>query len=313
MEVIHLNDPKEHQLPPLAMAIGYFDGVHLGHQQVIGKAKEIAIENGWKSAVMFFHPSPKEVLGKNGDDVRYITLLDEKIQQIERLGIDYSFVVPFTREFAQKSPETFVEEYIVGLNVQHVIAGFDFTYGKFGKGNMETLKIHSRGRFGQTAVGAVTMNGQKISSTYIRRLIKEGNVSEVPKYLGRFFSHRAQVIPGKQRGKKLGFPTANLDIDPRYILPEKYGVYAARLFVKGRWYDGVLNIGTNPTFNEVAERPFVEIYLFDFSDTIYGEQVILEWHKFQREELKFTDVSDLITQMERDEKEARDYFTRLRA
>src|SRR5690606_11771135 len=109
------------------MAIGYFDGVHLGHQQVIGKAKEIAIENGWKSAVMFFHPSPKEVLGKNGDDVRYITLLDEKIQQIERLGIDYSFVVPFTREFAQKSPETFVEEYIVGLNVQHVIAGFDFT------------------------------------------------------------------------------------------------------------------------------------------------------------------------------------------
>lgn len=310
MEVIHLHDPKEQQFPPLTMAIGFFDGVHLGHQQVIGTAKQIADQNGWKSAVMFFHPSPKEVLGKDPGTVRYITMLDEKLQLIEQLGIDYSFVVPFTKEFASKTPETFIDEYIVGLNVKHVVAGFDFTYGKFGKGNMETMKIHSRGRFTQTTVSPITRDERKISSTHIRQLIRDGNVAEVPEFLGRYYTNKAKVVPGKQRGAKLGFPTANLEVDPRYILPEKFGVYAARLYVKERWHNGVLNIGTNPTFNDEEERIFVEIYLFDFSDSIYGEDVILEWRKYQREELKFDNVDHLIAQMERDEKEARDYFAR---
>lgn len=311
MEVIHVDNPKSLKLPPLAMALGFFDGVHLGHQRVIGEAKKIADREGWKSAVMFFNPSPKEVLGKTPGDVHYITLLDEKIKLIEQLGIDYIFIVPFTKEFAGKSPETFVEEYIVALNVQHVVAGFDFTYGKFGKGNMETLKEHSKGRFSQTTIGKITHGELKISSTHIRELIKKGEMEEVTKYLGRFYAHKAKVIHGQKRGSKLGFPTANLQVDPRYVLPEKYGVYAARLFVKGIWHNGVLNIGTNPTFNEETSKQFIEIYLLDFSDTIYGEEVILEWHRYQREELKFHDVNDLIKQMEQDEKEARAYFANL--
>lgn len=313
MKVIRLGIPNKlssESLPPMSLAIGFFDGIHIGHQEVILTAKKIAEENNWKSAVMTFDPSPKEVLSKNPADVKYITLLDEKIEIIEKLGIDYLFIVPFTRELASFTPEYFIENYIIQLNVKHLTAGFDYTYGKFGKGTMETIKDHSKGQFNHTTVGKVTKNNDKISSTLIRSLISEGKVEEVNEYLGRYYTMAGYVVHGEKRGRKLGFPTANLQIDDRYVYPRN-GVYVVRLYVNGTWVNGVASIGYNPTFNEEKTKRFVEVYLLDFDDDIYGQSVILEWRKYLRDELKFDSIDDLILQMKQDEQDARNYFKQM--
>lgn len=155
MEVIRLSYPinlTNIELPPLAMALGYFDGVHRGHQQVILKAKAKAEENNLSSAVMTFDPHPSVVLGKNTQHDQYITPLSEKVKIIEDLGIDYLFIIEFTPEFANLLPQEFIDQFVIGLNVQHVVAGFDFTYGRMGKGNMETLPFHSRDQFTYSVV-----------------------------------------------------------------------------------------------------------------------------------------------------------------
>lgn len=313
MKVIRLGIPnnlKSESLPPLSIAIGFFDGIHIGHKEVILTAKKIAEENNWKSAVMTFDPSPKEVLSKNPENVKYITLLDEKIEIIEKLGFDYLFIVPFTRELASFTPEYFIDNYIIQLNVKHLTAGFDYTYGKFGKGTMETIRDHSKGQFNYTTVGKVTKNKEKISSTLIRSLISEGKVEEVNEYLGRHYTMAGYVVHGEKRGRKLGFPTANLQIDDRYVYPRN-GVYVVRLYVNGTWVNGVASIGYNPTFNEEKTKRFVEVYLLDFDDDIYGQSVILEWRKYLRDELKFDSIDDLILQMKQDEHDARNYFKQM--
>ncbi|NCU16486.1 bifunctional riboflavin kinase/FAD synthetase [Pallidibacillus pasinlerensis] len=313
MKVIRLGIPnnlKSESLPPLSIAIGFFDGIHIGHKEVILTAKKIAEENNWKSAVMTFDPSPKEVLSKNPENVKYITLLDEKIEIIEKLGLDYLFIVPFTRELASFTPEYFIDNYIIQLNVKHLTAGFDYTYGKFGKGTMETIRDHSKGQFNHTTVGKVTKNKEKISSTLIRSLISEGKVEEVNEYLGRHYTMAGYVVHGEKRGRKLGFPTANLQIDDRYVYPRN-GVYVVRLYVNGTWVNGVASIGYNPTFNEEKTKRFVEVYLLDFDDDIYGQSVILEWRKYLRDELKFDSIDDLILQMKQDEHDARNYFKQM--
>jgi riboflavin kinase / FMN adenylyltransferase len=313
VKVIRLEIPNKltsKDLPPLSLAIGFFDGVHIGHQQVILTAKKIADENNWKSAVMTFDPSPKEVLSKHPENVKYITLLDEKIKRIEELGIDYLFIVPFTREFASFLPEDFIDNYIIQLNVKHLTAGFDYTYGKFGKGTMKTIEQHSKGHFKATTVEKVTKNDNKISSTIIRSLISEGNVEETKDYLGRYYTMEGYVIHGEKRGRKLGFPTANLQIDDRYIYP-KNGVYVVRLYVNSTWVNGVASIGYNPTFNDEKTKRFVEVYLLDFDDDIYGQSVILEWRKYLRDELKFDSIEALIEQIKQDVQETRNYFNQV--
>ena len=262
VEVIHLEIPNkltQKHFPPLSLAIGFFDGVHIGHQAVIRQAKQIADENNWKSAVMTFDPSPKAVLANNPTEVKYITLLDQKIDLIEELGVDYLFIVPFTRELASFLPQQFIDNYIIQLNIKHLVAGFDYTYGKYGKGTMDTLEDHSKGQFTHTAVGKVAEDGEKVSSTLIRQLITDGQVDSVPKYLGRHYTMNGYVVHGEKRGRKLGFPTANLQIDDRYVFP-KNGVYVAKLFVNGSWENGVLSIGYNPTFNDEKGKRFVEIF-----------------------------------------------------
>jgi len=312
VEIIRLQIPnnlKKESLPPLSLAIGYFDGVHIGHRTVMLTAKSTAEEKGLKSGVMTFDPSPKAVLGDNPEEVKYITLLNDKIQLIEQLGFDYLFIVPFTRTLANFSPEEFINNYIIQLNVQHLVAGFDYTYGKFGKGTMDNIETYSKGRFSHQTIGKVAKNDLKISSTLIRDLIQKGHVDEVPDYLGRFYSVCGFVIHGKKRGKQLGFPTANLMIHERYILPMN-GVYIVRLLVDGKWEEGVASIGYNPTFNEQQTERFIEVHLIDFDRDIYGKPIILEWRKRLRDELKFDVIDKLVEQIGKDKQDAIKYFNR---
>lgn len=314
MEVVFINHPHtflREQLPELVMALGYFDGVHLGHQQVIKQAKQKALELGLKSAVMTFDPHPSVVLRKSSQHVEYITPLEEKIRLIGELEIDYCFIVRFTPEFANLVPQEFVDQYIIGLNVQHVVAGFDYSYGKLGKGTMETLPFHSRDQFTFSVVPKLTHGYEKVSSTLIRSCIKEGDFSQLPDLLGRFYQVSGMVIHGDKRGRTIGFPTANVDVQDPFLFPP-LGVYAVKINVNGKWYQGVCNVGYKPTFHqEQAARPSIEVHIFHFNEDIYGQFVTVEWHLYLRNERKFTGIDELVKQIETDKQNAISYFQKM--
>jgi riboflavin kinase / FMN adenylyltransferase len=293
----------------MALALGYFDGVHRGHQQVILEAKTKAAQMGICSAVMTFDPHPSVVLGKAVQQIQYITPLEEKVKIIEELGIDYLFIIQFTTEFANLLPQEFIDQYVIGLNVRHVVAGFDFTYGRMGKGTMETLPFHSRDQFSYSIVPKFTQGDEKVSSTRIRNLLREGRTDSLLSLLGRYYSTSGIVIHGDKRGRTIGFPTANVDINEEFIIPP-LGVYAVRFNVKNQWHNGVCNIGYKPTFNKEALHPSVEVHLFDFNEDIYGEKVTIEWHLHLRNEQKFSGIEELVAQIERDKQNTLNYFNK---
>jgi riboflavin kinase / FMN adenylyltransferase len=310
VEVLNITHPHQfskEQFQPMVIALGYFDGVHLGHKRVIDTASRIAKEKGVKSAVMTFTPHPSVVL-KKVKQVEYITPLEEKIKVISEQQVDYLFVVNFTSEFANLLPQEFVDQYLIGLGAVHVVAGFDYSYGKLGKGTMETLPFHSRQAFDYTVVPKLENHDEKISSSLIRKHIKNGQLNDLPELLGRFYTTTGIVVHGDKRGRTIGFPTANIDLNEEYILPP-LGVHAVRMLVKGKWYEGVCNIGFKPTFNkEKSKRPSVEVHIFDFNDQIYGEYVMIEWHKYLRSEQKFAGIGELVSQIERDKQNSLLYF-----
>ncbi len=195
---------------PYSLAIGFFDGVHRGHQAVIQSAIDTAKEKNLKSAVMTFDPHPSIVLGGRNEKVFYITPLQQKLDTLRKLNVDTVFVVHFTSDFAKLSPEAFVQHFIRDLHVLHVTAGFDFSFGAFGKGNMALMQELSGEDFGVTVVEKYADGAEKISSTRIRKALKEGNMEEVRMLLGRAFEVPGIVVHGDKRGRTLGFPTANV-------------------------------------------------------------------------------------------------------
>ncbi|HHW38925.1 MAG TPA: bifunctional riboflavin kinase/FAD synthetase [Bacillales bacterium] len=307
MKIIELKHPysiNQHDLPPIVLALGYFDGVHLGHQKVMETAKDKAEQLGIHSAVMTFDPHPSVVLRNSQAHAACITSIKDKAEEIEKMGIDYLFIVDFTPSFAELLPQQFVDQYIIGLHVKHVVAGFDYTYGRLGKGTMETLPFHSREMFTQTVVDKVVENNEKISSTLIRELILNGNMDILPTYLGRFYKTNGIVIHGEKRGRTIGFPTANIEHIAEYILPAT-GVYAVYCKVSENWYKGVLNIGYKPTFHDPSTvKLSLEVHIIDFSDSIYAEEVQVMWIKRIRSEQKFNSIEELIAQIQRDKEAA---------
>ncbi|MFX3624304.1 MAG: adenylyltransferase/cytidyltransferase family protein [Ectobacillus sp.] len=230
MKIVHLYQQNEGWGgEPCVMALGYFDGVHLGHQEVIQKAKQIAKTKQQKCAVMTFDPHPKEVIRKQ--KVHYLMPLMDKARKLQDLGVDILYVVHFSLQVAAVPPEDFVENYLVRLNVSHVVAGFDFTYGAKGKGSMSTLKKHARGRFGVTTVLPVTECGEKISSTRIRNTLKAGCVEEMPDLLGHYYEVKGEIIE-----REGFFPNeASAAVYGRYTLPHA-GVYEVSIYIEGKKY-----------------------------------------------------------------------------
>ncbi|SOC35623.1 riboflavin biosynthesis protein RibF [Ureibacillus acetophenoni] len=312
MNVIHLKYP--HQLnegektSSYSLAVGFFDGVHRGHQAVIQSAIQKAKELDVKSAVMTFDPHPSIVLGGRKEKVFYITPLQQKINILQELGVDTVFVVQFTSDFAKLTPEQFINFFIRELNVVHVTAGFDFSFGAFGKGSMETMKELSNGDYGVTVVDKLTDDEEKISSTRIRKSLQEGNMEEVHNLLGRPFEVPGLVVHGDKRGRTIGFPTANIQSQEGSFIPAT-GVYAVRIKVQGEWYDGVCNVGYKPTFKNPEDKQLsIEVHILDFGKNIYGEEVVVGWFKRIRSEQKFDGIESLKAQIEKDKQEAIKYF-----
>ncbi|WRP08486.1 bifunctional riboflavin kinase/FAD synthetase [Rossellomorea aquimaris] len=314
MKVITVHHPhsiSKNDFPSLVLALGYFDGVHRGHQGVIRAAVEKAKELNACSAVMTFDPHPSVVLGHKHKHIHYITPLEDKKEIIEELGVDYLFIVRFTSEFASLIPQDFVDQYIIGLNALHVVAGFDYSYGRLGKGTMETLPFHSRDMFTSTTISKLTDDNSKVSSTFVRECLKEGDVKKVRQLLGRPFKMKGTVIHGDKRGRKIGFPTANIELAYDYLTP-KVGVYAVRMKIHDKWFDGVCNIGYKPTFKNPDEYSLsIEVHIFDFHASIYGEEVYIEWYERIRDEQKFSGIEELISQIQKDKDKAIHYFSEI--
>jgi len=305
-ELVHSDQRLIEKIPDTVAALGFFDGIHRGHQKVIKTAVNKARENQMMSAVITFHPHPSVVLqGKT--DVQYITPIHMKAHILEQLNVDRLYVITFDKALSLLSPKTFIEEFITRLNVKHVVAGFDFTFGHKGKGNMKNISELAQGDFTSTVVEKVTCDGEKISSTHIRECLASGEIEQVNVFLGRCYTIFGAVVSGDQRGRTIGYPTANIKVDTDTLLP-KSGVYAVQVKINNVTYDGMANLGVKPTFQADVIEPIIEVHIFNFNDDIYGERLYISWHKFIRDEKKFSGIDELITQLKNDEKTIKGYF-----
>lgn len=306
MKTIIMNQPLQqaYDHEEIALAIGFFDGIHLGHQEVIHKMIQISEKTGLKKALMTFDPHPSVVLNPNKMRTDYITPLEEKKRILKSLNIDYLFIVPFTSNFAQMEERDFIEDYLTKNKVKELIAGFDYTYGKYGKGNMLKLKEDAKG-FNVTAVSKKCLIEDKVSTTQIRKDISSGNIRHANKQLGRPYKITGLVVQGEKRGRTIGFPTANVQPEEDYVLP-MLGVYAVKLkqLSTNKVVNGVCNVGVKPTFHDPEKSQVsIEVHLFNFNESIYGERVEVMFHEFIRSEQKFSGIDALIAQIEKDKQQ----------
>ncbi len=312
MQVIQLMYPHhihtEEVSGPYSLALGFFDGVHRGHQKVINAAKDTAQRTNTKLAVMTFDPHPSLVLGGRKEAIFYITPLQQKIEILEKLGVDTLFVVRFTSDFAKLSPENFVQLFVRDLNVVHVTAGFDYTFGSRGCGNMDVMKELCGTDISVQVVEKLEDGDDKVSSTRIRGLLKEGNIEEVQTLLGRPYQTPGVVVHGDKRGRQIGFPTANVQVPEGTFIPAN-GVYVVKILVQDEWYEGMCNIGFKPTFKNPDEKLLtIEVNIFDFDRNIYGEEVAIDWYKRLRDEQRFNGIDALIAQLQADRQQCIEYF-----
>ncbi|OUM96934.1 MAG: riboflavin biosynthesis protein RibF [Thermobacillus sp. ZCTH02-B1] len=290
---------------PKTMAIGTFDGVHPGHQAVIRKAVELARASGRQAAVMTFDPHPRTLLGGEATYAESLTPLPEKIRLLESLGVDIVYVAVFDRMFAAMTPEAFVRELLIGrLHVTDAAVGFDFTFGRGGAGNPASLAELGGAELAVHTVEPVSAAGAKVSSSRIREAVKLGDVALAAALLRRPYRISGTVARGEARGRTLGFPTANIEPDGRYVIP-RHGVYAVYVRRGDRIHPAVMNVGVVPTFRPDGGTPRLEAHLLDFSGDLYGERLAVDFVAFIRPELKFGGADALVAQIREDAEQAR--------
>ncbi|WP_179395776.1 riboflavin biosynthesis protein RibF [Lacticaseibacillus absianus] len=295
---------------PIVLALGFFDGVHRGHQEVLRRARAEADARGAQLGVMTFDVHPAVIYQHvPADSVKYLSTRARKTELMAQFGVDLLYFVHFTPRFAALDPQTFVDEYLVGLNAAVVVAGFDYTYGKQAVANMATLPTYARGRFDCITVPAALRDGSKISSTHVRSALDAGDVDLANQLLGYAYETTGTVVHGEARGRTLGYPTANIETPNAERLPA-IGIYTVALQVDGRWVPGMASVGRNVTFG--AGRPVtLEINLFDFHQDIYGRSVRVRWLHYLRGEVRFTGAAGLVAQLAQDEAQSRAYLKEL--
>jgi riboflavin kinase / FMN adenylyltransferase len=290
---------SEPSQPHKVMAIGDFDGVHLGHREVIRRAVTDARKLQVPAAVMTFDPHPREVLGQAKYSLS-LTPLKHKLKLFEELGVDIAYIVSFDETLMRVTPEQFVGQMLLPLGLDTVIVGFDFTFGHRGIGTPDSLVQLSKGAFAVEVIRPYQIDGRKVSSTAIRDALDCGDITEANKLLGRTYSIAGEVVHGDARGRTIGFPTANIQPESAYVLPAN-GVYAIRAEHEGNSFDGVMNIGVKPTFaSGGVPVTTLEAHLFEFAREIYGSRLEVQLIAHLRAERKFGSVQELIEQIRRD-------------
>lgn len=315
METIRISYPLQpeaitHVTGPQVIAIGEFDGIHLGHQDVIRRAIEIARSKGLPAALMTFHPHPREVLGKEQYS-QYITPLSEKLSLLEKTGVDRVYVVTFDEAFSQVRPDQFVHRVLNELRIDSVVVGFDFKFGYRGEGTAETLRELGGRELHVEIVPPFHQDGEKVSSTLVREQLESGGIEKTSQLLGRNYSVCGTVVRGDGRGRTIGFPTANIELSEPYIVP-KTGVYAVEVTVRQKRYYGVMNIGYKPTFQTGEHAVTLEVHIFDFDEMIYDEPISVRFNAYLRPERKFGSKDELVDQIHRDAEQAKSLLSAVR-
>ena len=305
MQVFESLDFEEKFANPI-LTIGNYDGLHLGHRKIIERVEIKARENKGTSMLMTFHPHPLTIL-KPDRFIGLITPLPVKRRLIEEAGIDVMFIIPFTDEFHLISPESFVENILVQkLGIKGLIVGYDFKFGKGGKGNVKYLAAKStQYGFFFDIQEAITLDNEKVGSNRIRRMIQEGDVKKAGLHLGRPYMIGGTVMAGDGRGRTIGFPTINLQTE--FPLMPGRGVYVSSVEIGGKRLPAVTNIGFNPTFD--GQSLTIETYIMDFSQDLYNQKVALYFLDRIRDEVKFSSVDELKDRIRKDVEIARAYFT----
>ena len=290
---------------PKVLSLGMFDGVHFGHISIINLLKSVAQENNLETAILTFWPHPRKVFNPN-DEIKLLNTLNEKLNLLENANLDVVFLKSFDENFRNLTGEEFVRQILVQkLNVKHIIIGHDHVFGKNKSGNFELLqKLSKELDFVVQQLDAVKEGEFNISSTKIRNCLANGNIIGANKMLGYHYSVSGKVIDGKKLGRTIGYPTANIEVDELKLLPKK-GAYIVEVYVKNKFYKGMLSIGTNPTVN--GEKLTVEVYILDFNEDIYGEEITVKFRDFLHEEIKFESLEKLIERLDEDKRLTKEF------
>jgi len=290
---------------PCCIALGNFDGVHVGHQTLIRSAVEKARSLGIASGVFTFSNHPKNLFaGEN--TVKNIIYQEEKASLIEALGVDYLFNVEFTHDVARMNPMRFIDELLVEkMNLREAFCGFNYRFGYKAAGNPHILRQRGMVKgYNVNEIPPVTVDGDVVSSTLIRGLIRSGDVEECEKYLGRRYSIGGEVVVGNRLGRTIGFPTSNIMIDENMVTPPN-GVYITYCIYNGGKYPSVTNVGVKPTIGTFKKN--METHIFNFNKELYGKHIQVEFLKMTRDEAKFSSVEQLAAQIVKDCEEAKAY------
>lgn len=293
-----ITSTTKYSFPPSVVMLGKFDGVHLGHQQLIKTGVEFSAKENLSPVVYTFEGFNDECL----------TTDNEKADIFENLGVEYTVFEKFTEEFKSITPEDFVKDILVGkLNAKHIVVGFNYRFGKGASGDIELLEeLCDANGIALTVIPPFEVEGKLVSSTHIRKLISDGDVKDVKKFLGRFYTISGVTSKGKGLGHKIGFATANISSEFNKLL-SKRGVYASNTIIDGIAHMSMTNVGVNPTVENIT-APKIETHLIDYEDELYGESIQIEFIHFIRDEKKFDSVENLKTQLRTDRENVKKYF-----
>ncbi len=287
---------------PTIVTIGTFDGVHLGHQKILQRLSEIKAETGFQTLVLTFEPHPRKVLFPEQRDLRLLTMVDEKLDLLRSFGVDVAVVYPFSRQFSELASDVYIREILCfQLKTRKLVIGYDHRFGKGRTGDIRVLReAATEDGFEVEEISARDIDSIAISSTKIRKALEEGKLDLAAEFLGHPYFLNAQVIQGKQLGRSIGYPTANLKTAKEKLIPRN-GVYFVRLEVEGNWHYGMLNIGTNPTTDR-DDSVKIEVHLFDFDRDIYFRSVRLQFIRRLRDEKNFKGLEELTAALDEDKK-----------
>lgn len=298
-----LTSIEQEKSKPCVLVLGNFDGVHLAHRMLITQARQIAREKRLELSALIFKPHPAQILFPQRP-LQRLTSCGDQYAFLRDLGVDKIYQLPFNRRMADMSQESFVTGILLPLKVRQAVVGFNYTFGAKGAGNIDDLtRLGQKFGFSVHVLPAQVKDGMVISSTNIRRAISEGRIGEAESLLGYSPCLKGVVVSGERRGRELGFPTANLDIEPEAVMP-KNGVYAVWSLIDGEKRAGMMNIGQKPTFHD-QYAVTIEIHFIDYAGDLYGKELAVHIVQRIRDERKFSGSGELVEQLSRDREKAR--------
>lgn len=279
------------------LTLGTFDGIHLGHQEIIRSVVDYSGKENLRNVVITFHPHPRKVINPELK-IKLLTTQIEQIEILEKLGVDNLLIINFTKEFSELTPVEFIENYLIQkIGLSKIVIGYDHHFGKARGGDVNLLKQISRKyNFSIIQIDPFIIDDEPVSSTKIRNALEKGDIDKANKMLGRTYSFTGLVVQGDKRGRELGYPTANLQLDDNDKLLPQIGIYAVLVEIGGKIYKALLSIGKRPTFYDDGNL-VAEVYIYDFNNDIYGENLKINLITKLRDEEKFNSAEELIKQM----------------